>query len=272
MRPLFSSATPLLVLGLALVLLGGPASRTHAADTLTFEADPYMPYTGDSEKGETGFMVDIVKAVFEAKGYNVVYQSTSWNAVLHHAKEGRITGIVGLSKIDAPDLLFPKIEEGRAQGMFYVGIESDWKYAGAGSLDKIVLGIIADYKYNPEVGAYITKNRGDVKKIFPVLSDNSPLTALATALLDKRITTFVEDKNVVQYFLKSYDRADRLVEAGPLKASTDLYVAFSPLFLNAPELAAQLSEGVAAMRADGRLGKILAKYGVTDWATAAAAQ
>jgi polar amino acid transport system substrate-binding protein len=255
---------------LAALCLGTFAGTEARAETLTFEADPYMPYTGDSDKGETGYMVDILKAVFEAKGYIVSYQSTSWNAAIHDTKEGRITGIVGLSKVDAPDLVFPKVEEGRAQGTFYASFDNDWKYAGTASLEKIVLGIIADYKYNPEVGGYIAKNRGDTKKIRPFLGETSPLSALVASLLDKKIDAFVEDKNVVQYFMKSYDKADRVTEAGALKATTDLYVAFNPALIDPQGLAAQLAEGIAAMRADGRLKTILAKYGLTDWTLAPA--
>ncbi len=249
-------------------LLLGCGMRSWA-DTLTFEADPYMPYTGDSDKGETGFMIDIVKAVFEAKGYTVSYQSSSWSGALHDIKEGRATALVGLSKLDAPDLVFPKTEQGRAQGAFYVPFDSGWKYAGASSLEGVLLGIVDDYKYNPEVGGYIAKNRGNSKKIRAFVGGTSNLADLVAAVADKKIGAFVEDRNVVSYFLKSSDKADKLIEAGKLSSTTDLYVAFAPSLLNSQELAAQLSEGLAAMRADGRLQTILDKYGLTDWATGA---
>lgn len=41
------------------------------ADTLTLKADFWMPYNGDG-KTDTGYMLDIAKAIFESKGHKIV--------------------------------------------------------------------------------------------------------------------------------------------------------------------------------------------------------
>jgi polar amino acid transport system substrate-binding protein len=54
-------------------------------------------------------------------------------------------------------------------------------------------------------------------------------------------------------------------KAGCLADADDLFIAFSPKTIKGPEYAKLIAGKVEAMRKDGSLAKLLAKYGVTDW-------
>lgn len=240
-------------------------SQVLTARTIDLVADVYMPYTGDSSKGETGLMIDVAKAIWEKKGHVVRYESKSWREALNTAQQGMCTAVVGASRDDAPEFVFPKVEQARAQGAFYGLVSSTWKYGGPASLSKIKLAIIADYKYNPEIAVHIRENRTDRDRIRSIESSPDILQRFVQLLEKEQVDVFVEDQFVVQYFFKTLDRADRFTEVGKLKASTPLYIAISPRDLDSATLAQDLEEGMTLLRSSGELAKILEKYGVTDW-------
>ena len=45
-----------------------------------------------------------------------------------------------------------------------------------------------------------------------------------------------------------------------------IYIGFSPAMPASATYNAQLEDGIAALRASGRLAEILSRYGVADWA------
>jgi polar amino acid transport system substrate-binding protein len=243
-----------------------------SAETVNLTADAYMPYTGDSSKGELGFMVELAKAIWEKKGYTVTYQSMGWKEAVSQARSGSFTAVVGANKDDVPDFLFPDVEEAALQGVFYKAPASDWTYSSPDSLTKICVGAIYDYKYSPEIAAYLTKNTANSRKVFWVQpdSDADAVGKFVRYLKDGRIQTFLEDRNVVQYFLKSYDRPETVVEAGTLHAPTKIYIAISPRELDGAKRIQELSDGMKALRASGELATILKKYGLADWQAAPA--
>jgi polar amino acid transport system substrate-binding protein len=239
------------------------------ARTIDLVADVYMPYTGDSAKGETGLMVDVAKAIWEKKGHAVRYDSKSWKDALSGAQQGMYAAVVGANRDDAPEFVFPKVEQARAQGAFYGLVSSSWKYGGPATLSKVKLATILDYKYNPEIAQHIRDNRKNRDRIRSIESSPDILQRFVQLLEKEQIDVFVEDQFVVQYFFKTLDRADRFTELGKMKASTPLYIAISPRDLDAATLAKDLEEGMALLRSSGELSKILEKYGVADWLEAA---
>ncbi len=164
--PLMNKPNKLALLLSAIALAGLFLAPRLPADTITLTADAYMPYTGDSSKGELGFMIELAKAIWEKKGYTVTYQSMGWKEAVTQTRSGSFTAIVGANRDDVPDFLFPDVEEAALQGVFYKAPASDWAYASPDSLTKVCVGAIYDYKYSPEIAAYLTKNTANPKKVF----------------------------------------------------------------------------------------------------------
>jgi polar amino acid transport system substrate-binding protein len=233
------------------------------ADEIAIIADPYMPYTGDPASDHPGFMIEIVKAILEKAGHTVNYKVVAWDEAMSQAKNGDVTAIIGASKEDLPDFIFPEVEQASAQGVFYINTASSWKYANVASLEKICLGVINNYNYT-DIQPYIKANKSNSAKI-RMFSDENALEKMADALVENKIQAFAEDQNVMREFLKNYPKANKIMEAGKLRVSTKLYAALSPKRAEAQDLSKLISDGTKAMRADGSLKKILDKYNVQDW-------
>ncbi len=243
-----------------LVLLNG---KFLQADSISLVADPYLPYTGSPDSDSPGFMIEIAKAIFEKAGHTISYKQQAWVDAVSDVKNGNATAIVGASREDVPELLFPDVEQAMAQGVFYVKAGSSWKYAGVASLEKICIGVISKYSYS-EIQSHIEKYRSNSKKV-RFFSNEDALVKLTDALRDDRIQAFMEDENVMKSFLKTYPEASQITDSGKLKSPTRLYIAFSPKATDSPTYVKLISDGMKALRADGTLTKILKKYELQDW-------
>lgn len=247
-----------------LTLLSALAPLAVRADTITLKADTWMPYNGDG-KAETGYMLDVARTVFEAKGHKVVYAVTPWEKAVAETRSGKCTGIIGASRDDTPDFVFPAEELGVSVQLFCVRSGNPWKYAGINSLKPIKLGVIKDYAYFDELDAYIKTAPPNV-----VFSDDeeNPLPSNLTKLVEGDLGAVVEDRSVLKYTLAKMKLQGKVVFAMSTANATKsdkVYIAFSPKNPKSAEYARILSEGVAALRSSGALARILAKYGLTDW-------
>jgi polar amino acid transport system substrate-binding protein len=252
-----------LLLSFLVAFLSFIAIGFTAADEIAIVADPYMPYTGVPESENPGFMIELVKAILQKAGHTVVYKQLAWDEAMSQAKNGDVSAIIGASKEDLPDFIFPETEQACAQGAFYVTSLSIWKFAGIPSLEKICLGVINNYNYS-DIQPYIKVNRSNAARI-RIFSDTDALPKMVEALIDNKIQVFAEDQNVMHEFLKTFPKADKIIEAGKLRTGTKLYAAFSPKRPDAQDLAKLISDGTVQMRKEGTLKKILDKYQIQDW-------
>lgn len=239
------------------------ASTFLSADTLTLKADYWMPFNGDG-KTESGYILDIAKAVFEPLGHKVVYVVTPWEKALVECRSGKATGVIGASPDDASDLVFPVEEQGVSVQFFCVKNGSPWKYAGPASLKTIKLGIIKDYAYFKELDDYIKANPSGVS----YGTGDTPLEANLNRLVQGEIGAVVDDRSVLKYTIARMNLQGKVAISAPTSEATKpgkLYIAFSPANPKSGDYARALSEGMASLRKSGQLQKILAKYGLTDW-------
>lgn len=246
-----------------LACLAALSPLTLAADTITLKADYWMPFNGDG-KSETGYMLDIAKQVFEAKGHKVVFVVTSWERALAEVRSGKGNGIIGASEDDAGDFVFPTEEQGISLQLFCVKSGSPWKYGGIGSLKTIKLGVIRDYAYFKELDDYIKSAPSTV--VFG--EGDNPLQSNLTRLVQGELGAVVDDRSVLKYTIAKMNLQGKVVitaSAAEATKSAKLFIAFSPGNLKSAEYARILSEGMVTLRSTGELKKILAKYGLTDW-------
>ena len=110
--------------------------------------------SGDG-KAETGLVVDIAKAVIEAKGHTVSYTVASWSRAIEDCRSGQYNAIIGATIEDAPDFVYPVEEQCQIRFAFFAKKGSPWKYRGIDSLKTIRLAVIQDYGYEQELLDYI---------------------------------------------------------------------------------------------------------------------
>jgi|CXWL01.1.fsa_nt_gi polar amino acid transport system substrate-binding protein len=236
-------------------------------ESINIVADTWCPYNCNPKSPHPGFMVDIAKKAFARHNIEVNYIVLPWTTAIDETRKGKYTAIIGASVDDAPDFIYPSINQGFMQNYFYVKKGNSWRYSGIDSLKKVVLGAIASYSYNDEIDAYISKYKLNPTYIEMMSGDNA-LGINLSKLVRGKIGATIESKYVMDYYLLQNNMQDKIEDAGVLPPSDKdkLYISFSPKDKKlAQKYADILSEETSKMRASGELEKILDTYGLDDW-------
>ncbi len=245
------------------VLLLAISQLPVTAATLTVRADSYPPYNGTPGDAKPGYVVEILKAIFEPQGITVDYQIRPWSRTLEEVKKGTFDAAIAGLKADMDTGVFPQEACGMNRLGVYVLAGNSWKYSGPDDLKHIKLGIIEGYTYSDEIMGHLRANK---PMVFTVNGDD-PLPKLTRMLQAGRIDAFVENPDVVAYYLRSAGLGDKIVTAGDASGAKiePLYVIFSPGKPTSRDYAAKYDEGLRKFRQSGKLREILAAYGLKDW-------
>jgi len=235
-----------------------------ASETISIRSDIWPPYNDEPKSNRPGYMVMVLMEIFLRQGYSLDYQTLSWDESLDAVRKGQFNAVIGASKDDAPDFIFPKETFGVSDTAFFVRPETSWKFQGFNSLKKVRLGVIEGYAYDEELDAYITANK-ETDRIVTSTGDD-PMTDLISKLQNGSIDVIAEDSNVMMSSLLSGKIPVKgVVSAGALKEKANLYIAFSPKNPKSKELAAKFDAGIKELRSSGKLKAILGLYGLKDW-------
>ncbi len=268
---------PALIAFLALLTVSiGPQARAddnapqtgHSVDAervVTVRADPWMPYNGDPNAELPGYMVEIMRAIYEPRGYVVDYRLMPWKRALETVKAGEFNAVIGAGEDRRPNFVFPEEEIGVSGSAWFVRKDFEWTYDGLDSLRDVRLATIADYTYTPELDAYVRDNQG-TELVQPMKGENA-FTRNVQKLLGGRVDVIYADPYVMDWELR------QLGNEGALKiASIDkpeeferIFAGFSKVREDSAELAAIFDEGVRELRASGKLRDIMSRYGLADW-------
>ncbi|WP_241264613.1 substrate-binding periplasmic protein [Marinobacter daepoensis] len=224
-------------------------------------ADPWCPHNCEAGSETEGYMVDIAREIFAEAGYQLEYRNYGWARTLNLARDNLIDGIIGALKGDALDFVYPEHAVGTARIALYTHPDSKWHYEGLESLSGKTLLVINGYSYSPELDRYIEDHAGNPELVW-VISGVAPL-GRALKLLDReRTDVFVEDRSVMDWYLRHHadDSAPRL--AG-MAYTAPLYIAFPAVSPKSEELTELLDAGLARLTDNGRLEAIMAPYGLS---------
>jgi len=249
-------------LGLLFAVLLVPA--LSLADTITVVADEWCPINCEPGSDKPGYAIEVAQYVFGKAGHQVVYQNLNWSKSIEDSRKGMYSGIVGASKEEAEDFVFPQNTIGASANSFFVSAGSNWTYQGMDSLNGVCLAAIKSYEYGDDLDAYLESNKNDPKKVQVVSGDN-PLEKNFKKLDGGRVDVVIEDRPVGDYTIKEMGLKGKIKFAGNDGDPTDFYIAFSPADPKSKEYADLLSQGLDDMRASGKLEEILSRYGMSDW-------
>ena len=238
------------------------ANSGHAAKVIKLVGDPWCPFSCDPTAPNKGFVVDLVKQIFEAKGYVVTYESMTWARAIEETRENHFTALAGALFSDVPDFVFPNRAAATQRNCFYVKKGVKWKYKNIDSFKDIVIGIVKGYSYDPSLDEYFAKNSGNPERV-EVVSGMGTALKLIRKVLDNRNDVLIEDESVVAYTLKSTAdiKTDDLIVAGCLKRMS-LHLAFSPNNPKSKLYAQIFSEGLKKLKSSNQLKLISDRYGI----------
>ncbi len=243
---------------------------TAVSDTILLKSDLWCPYNCAPGSDRPGYAIEIARTIFEKAGHQLTYEIAPWSRALKLAQKGQIAAVVGVSREEAPELVFPEQEFGISVISFFVRKGYAWHFTGVKSLETENVGIMADDAYGTALDAYFKKNRNTDR--VQEIRAAEPLLLNIRKLLRGRIDVILEDKAVFIETARSMGVLEKTEYAGidPIRSEEDLeesklYMAFSPKNPKSKEYAKILSNGIEEMRLRGELDAILAEYGLTDW-------
>lgn len=246
------------MLTILIVLLSGTLA---SADEITVVADEWPPYNCRPDSDKPGYGIEIVKQIFEEAGHTIVYKTQPWSRAIVESRAGRYTAIIGATKKETPDFIFPEEEIGISYNSFFVSKKSTWRYNGLGSLRTVKIGVIKNYSYGKKLDRFLKENDQNIQYVY----GEDPLLLNIKKLLAGRIDVLVEDSNVLLHKALEIGVTDQIVNAGSAMEPNLVYIAFSPQFPASAQYAALFTKGIRMLKASGKLEKILSAYGLAYW-------
>jgi polar amino acid transport system substrate-binding protein len=232
------------------------------AATIVLESDIWCPYTCAVAGDRPGYMVEIARAVFEPLGHTVEYRVIPWPRAVENVRNGSADGAIGATLDDVKDtLLLPAEPLGRSKNVFVTAKGSPWTYSGPDSLSGRKLGTIRGYNYGDALESWIKAHHDRVEEA----AGDAPLDANLKKVASNRVDATIDDAAVMAFTIARLGLGNQLREAGSDATVSDLYIAFTKAKPEGAVYARQLSEGIAALRSQGKLAAILGRYGLKDW-------
>lgn len=251
---------------LGLSILWSFCAVAAVAQDIVLAADQWCPFNCKPGSENPGILIEIAQRAFKNSKYNVpginfVYKDMPWARAIEEARKGQVDGIVGASKDDAPDFIFPETSIILTENKFYTLTESPLTSLDIKSLEGVTLGAIRDYAYVDELNLYIKNNLKNPKKI-QLSSGEDPLGINIRKLLAKRLDVLVEDVSVMNYTLHTLNMKNKFKVLNSNLKSDKLYIAFSPQGIRSKELADLVNAEMKRLEHSAELKELLSKYGM----------
>jgi len=238
-----------LILALLLCLcLSAPAE----AEEILLVADSWCPVNCEPGAERLGYVVDIARAVFIPLGDSVRYELRPWLRAKREVTDGTADGLIAAT--NEKGLAFPREIIGTLDNDYFTRRGDSWKYENPMSMSGKAIGTVAGYQY------------GDIEPLMKTsinayaLSGSNVTRRSLDMLLSKRVDVLVDWGPIIIYTARENGMSDKIRHAGRGGNSRKLYLAFTG---DRRDLAEAWDKGVARLREDGTLTKILARYGLT---------
>lgn len=245
-----------------LVVLAVLSVPGMAAERVVVVSDRWMPYNGEPGSFQEGYAVEILRAVFESRGFEVDYKEQPWKRAVDDVRSGKADILIGAAQSEMPAFLYPKQSLGRADLCFFSN-RPDWQFTDLRSLETVMTGYVQGYGYPRWFLDEVRSNPGR----FHALHGENAFSRLLRMLREGRVQVIPGNRAVAEYYIRSNRMQGEVFFAGCSEAdSRELYFALSPANRSRSQLLADiLDQGLTTMRNTGQLNHLLIKYGLKDW-------
>ena len=229
--------------------------RLAAGQPLTIITDPYPPlgYVKDGEI--VGFTVDVIKLLLERTGIQGEFKMYPWARAYEMAQKEKDILIYQLSYSEERARLFqlvgPILHE--SEYLFKLKNRKDVIVNNLADAKQYRVGSVRDYFHHK----YLLENGFEEgKNLETTYGDDMNIKKLVSRRIDLMITSEISFFYRVGELGYNRDDFERTLQV----VSDDSYLAFSRE--TSPNVVAQFAKALDAIKADGSLDRILAKYGV----------
>lgn len=238
------------------------AAATSIQSPLVIKSDFRCPYVCDLNSEKPGYMVEVIRAIFAKKGQPIELRTTNWARAVNEVRANKADALLGATKEDAPELVFPESPLGLAHRYFFIHKDANWRYSGRHSLQSRRVGVVNGHNYGQPISELINSKHKSVI----AFSGSHPLQQILKMMESGRLDAFIEDPVILKQTLSKQEIESFLKSDGTKKiSSSELNIAFSPKHPQAELFAKWMSQGVQELRQNGDLQEILDKYNLVDW-------
>ena len=246
------------------------AGAASAGQPLQIAVDDYCPYYCKADTpgvdrlaDPPGFVIEILQHAFGSGPNDINYRFLPWKRSIHEVAQGKLDALVMITPQEAPELIYPSIEQGRSQGCFYAKLSNPWRYTGPESLPQVQLTLISGYLFGEPLNTYL-EHAGEGPKV-NYISGNKALLRIFQMIELGRTQATAEDSMVATYLLQHSALKQSIGNAGCYQGNLDFYVGFAPHNPASRARAKDLAQTMGKLRRTGQLASILARYGLSDW-------
>jgi len=252
----------ILLLPLVFGLLALSSLTASAQAKLRVRADSWMPFNGSPTDEKPGYVVEILRAIFEPEEIKLEYATCDWTEALETVRAGKIEAVIGANATEAEGLLLPKETVGIPRTALIVLKSNPWKYENLGSLSKVKLGVISSYSYWEALDGYIAAQKGNPNVV--VYDGENPLLDGIKQLNEGKIDVMAEAVQVFIWTARAAGHSPTEYRVAYTEVTEPIYVAFAKTEIGRRRADA-FDVGIQKLRASGALAEILKKYGLSDW-------
>lgn len=229
-------------------------------EKITFVADEWCPFNCTPNAEKEGYVMEIIRSSF-GSNHEIEYKLSSWPDALKQVEVGSADCAIGASTTEAPNFIYMEKTIGKTIVSMWVKKDNPWRYEGPASISDINIATQEGWEYiSHEFNQAIKKH----KKITYISGETAVEDGIA--LLDSgKVDMYIESSSVFEYKANSKGMKEKFVEAGYTSSPVDLYIACSPVKTSTSVIVGILDRNLTIMRKNGKLEKILKKYGVKDW-------
>jgi polar amino acid transport system substrate-binding protein len=227
------------------------------ADIINIASDPWFPYTGKNSD-ESGYVIELVTEIFKEAGHTVKYSALPWSRAIDLTRRGKLNAIACCYKEEARDFIFPKEEVGDSINRFYS--LRPFKYSGVSSLKGLRIGVVKDYFYGEVVDKFLENNKLKIEQ-----AKLEPVKANFKMLNRSRLDLVIANEYVAKSVIKRLNLNNIYASKKSLESSKKLWLCFSPNSPDSNKYSKIYSKGIEKFRSNGKLKRILMKYGLQDW-------
>lgn len=242
-------------------------SHAFSDKEILIAGDNWCPVNCGQEDKQQGFMIDVARAALAKSGYTLKYMEMPWLRAIELAREGKIHGIVGAFKDDAPDFYFPQIPFLKiSPNALFTLKDSTWQYENIRSFNGMKIGVIKGYDYGEVMNTYIKSFSFSFSKTSPLtqLYGNDAVERSLKFLVRKRIDIYIDADPVFWYEAGKLGITDLVKRVGSISEPEPCFIAFSPTLQDSERLTLALDKGVISMKQSGEIGNIANKYSLPE--------
>lgn len=231
-----------------------------AGDTLVLLADYWYPINAEPLSEKEGLGVDLMRGIFKEKKIKIDYRIAPWKRSIFEVERGAADCIIGANPQEAPHLLYPSEPIIMEANALYHLVGSGLAYQSLDSLLKWRVGLASGYSYGDAFDGFVKAH--PTPRMLQYVAGDDPLEVNLKKLLAGHIDVVVESEVVMQATLNKKKLKKKIELLTLISEKSGLYIGCSPKKETTKKYLQWWDEGIRTWRADGRLAKVLSRYGI----------